>query len=95
MTRSRRARGALLLAAVLACAGGVPAAAGVQQQPPAQDEFVPLDEVPPEDQLPAAPLLVTAYACVWLIVIGYLWSISRRQSRLAKELSEFSRRVRE
>ena len=42
---------------------------------PAQDEFVPLDSVPPEDQLPAAPLLVAAYALLWIAVVGYLWSI--------------------
>lgn len=95
MTRSRCGRAVLLLVAVLACTGGVPATAAAQPSAPAQDEFVPLDEVPPEDQLPAAPLLVAAYACVWLIVMGYLWSIWRRQSRLAKELSEFSRRVQE
>jgi len=39
-------------------------------QPPAgQSEFVPVDSLPPADQLPAAPLLIGAYAFVWLAVM--------------------------
>ena len=63
------------------------------QPEPAQEEFVPIDQLPPEDQLPAAPLLVGAYAIVWLAVFGYLWTIWRRLSTVEQELSELSRRV--
>ena len=35
---------------------------------PGQSEFVPVDALPPADQLPAAPLLITAYAFVWVAV---------------------------
>ena len=52
-----------------------------QQQPPkrpAQDEFVPIDELPPQEQLPAAPLLIAAYSVAWVAVAGYLFSIWRR-----------------
>lgn len=62
------------------------------QGQPAQDEFVPMETVPPEDQLPAAPLLVAAYALLWLAVFGYVWSISRRMSTVDQELSALSRR---
>ena len=69
------------------------AAAGRQPQlaPAGQEEFVPIDELPPEDQLPAAPLLVTGYAFAWLAIFGYLWSIWRRLSHVERELSEVGR----
>ena len=67
------------------------AEAGVGQ--PAQDEFVPLDSVPPEDQLPAVPLLVAAYALLWIAVVGYLWSIWRRMVAVERDLSELSGRT--
>lgn len=67
--------------------------AEAELQQPQQDEFVPLEEVPPEDQLPAAPLLVTAYAIIWVLVLAYLWSIWRRMSTVEKELGDLSRRA--
>jgi len=60
---------------------------------PAQDEFVPLDSVPPEDQLPAAPLLVAAYALLWIAVVGYLWSIWRRMVAVERDLSDLAGRT--
>jgi CcmD family protein len=56
-------------------------------QPPAgQSEFVPADSVPLADQLPAAPLLITAYAFVWLAVAVYLFSIWRRLNTVETEM---------
>ena len=56
-------------------------------QPPAgQSEFVPVDSVPLADQLPAAPLLVTAYAFVWIAVMVYLWTIWRRLNKVETEM---------
>lgn len=63
------------------------------EQPPAQEEFIPIDQVPPEDQLPAAPLLITAYAIVWIVVFVYLWSIWRRLLVVEREVAELSRRA--
>ena len=63
------------------------------QPEPAQEEFIPIDQLPPEDQLPAAPLLVGAYAIFLVAVFGYLWSIWRRLSKVEQELSELSRRA--
>ena len=64
-------------------------------QPPeaAQDEFVPMGDIPPEDQLPSAPLLVAAYSVVWAIAIGYLWTIWRRLGTVERELADVSRRI--
>lgn len=56
-------------------------------QPPAgQSEFVPLSSLPPADQLPAAPLLITAYAFVWVALAIYIWSIWARLGRVEREL---------
>ena len=40
----------------------------------------------PEDQLPAAPLLVTAYSFVWLALFGYLVSVAQRLSKVQREV---------
>ena len=63
-------------------------------QPPAgQSEFVPVDSVPLADQLPAAPLLVTAYAFVWLAVMFYLWTIWRRLNKVEDEMRALARKI--
>jgi CcmD family protein len=72
---------------------GVALAMAVQQQPAAQDEFVPLAELPPDERLPAAPLLVGAYAFAWVMVAGYLWSIWRRLSAVEREIAQVARQV--
>lgn len=65
-------------------------------QPPggaARDGFVPIDQLPPQEQLPAAPLLITAYAFVWLLLMFYLWSIAKRLGRVQSELDTLRRRA--
>ncbi len=64
-----------------------------QPQEAALDGFVAMDDIPPEDQLPAAPLLASAYSAVWAIAIGYLWTIWRRIGAVERELADISRRV--
>lgn len=68
----------------------VPAAAAMQ--PPPVDEFVPIDELPEEDRLPAAPFLIAAYSIVWVLAFGYFWLLSRRMGDVERELAELSRR---
>jgi CcmD family protein len=63
-------------------------------QPPAgQSGFVPVDSVPLSDQLPAAPLLITAYAFVWFAVMVYLWSIWRRLNKVETEMRALAQKV--
>ena len=54
---------------------------------------MPIDELPPQEQLPAAPLLIAAYSVAWVAVAGYLFSIWRRMGRVEHELAEIGRRV--
>jgi CcmD family protein len=56
------------------------------QAPASQSEFVPMNSLPPGDQLPAAPLLIAAYAFVWLAVAFYLWTIWARLGRVEREV---------
>jgi CcmD family protein len=59
------------------------------QQPPAQptEEFVPVSELPPQEQLPSAPLVVAAYSFVWLALGGYVFSVARRLTSVQRELN--------
>ena len=63
-------------------------------QPQQQNEFVPIDKLPPSEQLPSAPLLVAAYAFVWIAVMFYLWTIWRRLGRVEADLQALERRTR-
>jgi CcmD family protein len=85
----RRLVASLLL--VIALAPGAPA----QQPPPEpQDEFVPVSELPPQDQLPSAPLLIAAYAFVWLALGGYVLSVARRLTGVQREIERLDTDVR-
>jgi CcmD family protein len=79
---------ALLLAAAI-----VTPIATLYAQPPAVEEFVPVSELPADEALPAAPLLIAAYAFVWVVVLGYLWSIWRRLQRVERELEAVAGRT--
>jgi CcmD family protein len=85
----------LLLWAVLAAGPATAVPVGAQQPPkrPAEEEFLPIDQLPPEEKLPAAPLLIAAYSVAWVAVAGYLFSIWRRLGRVEVDIAELSRRV--
>jgi CcmD family protein len=57
---------------------------------PGQTGFVPMTDVPASEQLPAARLLIAAYAFVWVAMMGYLWSIWRRLGKVEREIGELS-----
>jgi hypothetical protein len=54
--------------------------------------FVPVNQLPPSDRLPAAPVLIVAYAIVWIAVIVCIWSVWRRLDRIDGEMHELKRR---
>jgi len=85
---------AALVAAVLALAVAAGAARLDASQPPAgQEGFVPVENLPAREQLPAAPLVMAAYAVAWVAVFGYLWSIWQRLGRVERDIAEVSRRI--
>ena len=71
------------------------AAQGTSQppKPAAQDGFVPIDELAPKEELPAAPLVMAAYIVAWLIPFVYVWSIWRRLNRVEAEIADVTRRI--
>ena len=71
----------------IGCASQQVTEARQPQQPPSQqEEFIPIDQLPPEEQLPAAPLLVGAYAFVLLMLFGYMFIMSRRLAVIQREV---------
>jgi len=98
-----RSAGAWIVAAGLMAAGGsvllaqaaAPAPAGQAAQQDPADQFVPMKSLPQQDQLPAAPLLVAAYAFVWVALLVYVWTIWRRLMKVEREIQELSSRVSE
>ena len=84
---------ALVVAAVLAASWGLPSMALAQPQP-SPDEFVPMDEVPPEEQIPAINLVAAAYGFVWIVVVGYVWSLGKRMQRAEAEIADLERKAR-
>jgi hypothetical protein len=56
------------------------------QPPSGQSEFRPMSEVPPSEQLPAAPLLITAYVFFLLAVLFYVWTIWRRLNKVEADI---------
>jgi hypothetical protein len=72
---------------------GFTTVAMIAQQPPSgSDQFLPLDKLPPGQELPAAPFLIGAYAFVWVAAMFYLWTIWRRVGKLGDEMKALERR---
>jgi CcmD family protein len=86
--RVQRVLSAFVLAAALAAL--VPAVSDAQPQPP--KEFVPVDEVPPGEQIPAINMVAAAYGFAWVAVMGYVWSIARRLKHVESELNDLESR---
>jgi CcmD family protein len=81
----------LALAAALAMGPAVWAQTASPQPKPQQEEFVPLDQLPPEAELPAAPMVVAAYAFIWVAFLVYVISLVRRVRRVEGELQRLER----
>ena len=64
-------------------------------QPPRQDEFVPVSQLPPQEQLPAAPLLIAAYVVVLVAFFVYVGSIARRLNGVQRDVERLEVAVKE
>ena len=81
---------AVLIASLLA---GAPVATMAQTPTPQQEGFVPVDQLPGQEELPAAPLVAAAYGIAWAAVLIYLFSIWKRLGTVERELTHVSRRL--
>jgi CcmD family protein len=86
-------RTALLLVLLALLPGVVLRAQQPAQPAAAQGDFVPVSALPQAEQLPAAPLVIAAYAFVWVALLAYVWSLWRRMTKLERELADLQRRV--
>ena len=65
------------------------------QQPTQQEQFIPVSELPPQEQLPAAPLLIGAYAFVLLVLFVYVFFVARRLTAVQQELERLDSSVKQ
>jgi CcmD family protein len=82
-----------ICAAVFSLALATPAFAQQQPPPAAQGEYVPAAPGTATEQLPAAPLIIAAYAFVWVAAMGYVWSIGRRLTKVEDEMRVLERKA--
>ncbi len=89
-----------LLVLALGLLWAAPALAVATGQPPAQARpadpqggFVPVKDLPAQEHLAAAPLLISAYAFVWVALLVYVWSVWRRLTKVEREIQALSRRL--
>jgi len=86
-----------LFARVAALAAAITIGTSVWAQPPSPtpppqpEEFVPLDQLPPGAELPAAPMVVAAYAFIWVAFLVYVISLVKRVRKVEGELQRLER----
>lgn len=83
----------LLVVALLVSAPMVSDVLAWQPPPAKSDEFVPVSDLPARESLPAAPLLIAAYAVVWLMLMGYLVMLWRRLAKVEQEIAGVERQI--
>ena len=81
-------RACLIIASL--CLFALPALAG---QPPATEEFRPLSELPPSEQLPGGVFLVAAYAFIWVATMIYVWWVYARLKKVEEDMKALERRT--
>lgn len=58
-----------------------------------QSEFIPVTEIPASEQLPSAPLVIAAYAFVWLAFLAYVWLTWRKLGTVEQDLNALAARI--
>ena len=64
-------------------------------QPTQQTEFSPIDQLPPQEQLAAAPLLIGAYVFVLAVLFLYVFSVARRLTNVQRELDRLDTTIKQ
>ena len=52
-----------------------------------------MTEIPASEQLPSAPLVIAAYAFVWLAFMFYVWTMWRKLGKVEQELQTLSAQI--
>ena len=60
---------------------------------PGQSGFEPVTEVPAGEQLPSVPLVIAAYAFVWLAFMFYVWMMWKKLGKVDRELTQLSAQI--
>ena len=68
-------------------------ALSLAQSPQPPEGFVPVDQLPGQEELPAAPLVAAAYGVAWIAVLFYVFSIQKRLRAVEREMADVARRV--
>jgi type VI protein secretion system component VasF len=76
----------ILTAATSLALVGLPTAFAYAQPPEPPPGFLPVNELPPGQELPAAPFLIGAYVFFLLLMVFYLWTIWRRLGKVQEEM---------
>jgi hypothetical protein len=63
------------------------------QPPEGQSEFVPVNGLPDSEKLPAAPLLVVAYAVFLVLMVFYVWTVWRRLNKVEADMHALEQRT--
>ena len=79
-------------ALVLGVTLGLLLATSVAAQQPNPNEFVPIDQLPPSEQLPGGVFVIVGYSFVWLATMAYVWSVWRRLQKVEAEIRTIERR---
>lgn len=82
---------AIAVAAIVATPSSPVSAAQPAAAQTAPDGFEPVTEIPPEEQIPAKPLVAGAYAFIWVAVLVYVGLLWRRLGVVQKDIDALKR----
>jgi CcmD family protein len=100
MLKRRCAVLVLMLVSGVACGAAQqptpqPAPTSPTATPSQQNEFIPIDQLPPQEQLAAAPLLIGAYVFVLAVLFVYVFSVARRLTNVQRELDRLDTTIKQ
>ena len=76
----------LVFLSLLIALAAVPVLAQQPATPEQTEEFVPIDQLPQQEQMPAAPLLIGAYSVLVLTLFAYVVSVARPLAVVQREV---------
>jgi CcmD family protein len=90
---ARTARACAALSTLVLAAALTAASALAMQPPTGQEQFVPAKNLPQTEQMPAGPLLLAAYAFIWVAVAFYVWTLWRRLNKVEGDMRALAQKT--